>query len=207
VAAVVIFGFFAGFVAEFVINLVFDFVLKLDSLSAIETVNFVISLVLGAIVGGVMFLGRPRHYGTTALAGASAVVSGMIADEIATSVYFVIRHMPVTPELIAGYFTQAPPIFWINNLLSFAVAAGLTALRVRGVRAAEGAMAGAGMPSPSWGPPAAPPGPWGPQPQQPYGGVYPQSPPPYGPPPRAPYDPPPPAPYGPPPPAPYGPPS
>jgi riboflavin transporter FmnP len=195
VAPVVVLGFFAGLVAEFAIDLVIDFALTLHSLGQADAVGFAVSLVLGVLVGGVMYLGRPRHYGVTAVVGASAVVSGIVADELATPVYFAIRHLPFGTRFFTAYFTNARPIFWIGNLACFAVAAGLTALRVRGVRAAEGVPPGAGAP---------PPGPWAPGPP---GGPYSQPPQaPYGPPPQPPYGPPPQGPYGPPPQPPYGPP-
>jgi hypothetical protein len=198
VAAVLVLGFAVGVVAEIAIDLVLDFTLTLHSQSAVDVVALVSSLVLALIVGGVMFLGRPPQYGVTALVGASTVVSGIIGDQIATPVYFAIKHYPISTELFTGYFTHAPLrlIFWIGNACAFAVAAGVTALRVRLVRAAEGAPAGPGGRTASpWSPPPA--GPWGPQP--PYGnGPYgpPGTPGPYGPPPQPPYDPPPQAPYG-----------
>ena len=148
-----------------------------------------------------MFLSRPRHYGVTAVVGASVVVSGIVADELAAPVYFTIRHVSLGLWVFTGYFTHTRPIFWIGNLTCFAVAAGLTALRVARVRATEGTPPGAGVPRPGpWAPgPAG--GPWNPPPQAPYSSP-PQAP--YGPSPQAPYGPSPQAPYGPPPQAPYG---
>lgn len=203
VAPVVILGFFAGLIAEFAVDLVLDFALTLHSLGQLDAISFVVSLALGALVGGVMFLSRPRHYGVTAVVGASVVVSGIIADELATPVYFTIRHLPLGLSVFTGYFTHARPMFWIGNLACFAVAAGLTALRVLRIRATEGTPPGAGAPpSVPWapGPPAGPYGPppqapYGPPPQTPYG--QPQAS--YGPPPQGPYAPPPQPPYGPPP--------
>lgn len=203
VAAIVILGFFAGFVAEFVVDLVLDFAVTVHSLAEVDAIGFVISLVTGALVGGVMFLGRPRHYGVAAVAGVSAVVSGIIADELATPLFFTIRHLPISAELLTGYFTHARAMFWIGNLVCAAVAAGLTALRVQRVRAAEGTPPGTGVPGTGvpgpWGPPQTPDqprGPWSPPPQGPYG-PPPQGPPsqgPYGQPAQPPYEPP----YGPP---------
>ena len=185
-APVVIIGFLAGLVAEFVIDLVLDYTLTLTSLAATDAVGLAVSIVLGALVGGVTFLGRPRHYGVAAIVAGSAVVSGIIADEIATPVYFTLRHFPVEPSLLTNYFTHARPMFWIANLVCAAVAAGLTALRVRLVRAAAVPPPGTGTPPGPWTP-AEGRGPWSPPPQRHPYGPTPQSP--YGPP-QGPYGPP-----------------
>lgn len=194
VAAIVVLGFILGVVVEIVLNLIFDFVLPVPhSQAARYLVVVAFSLVLALIVGGEMFFGRPHHYGVTALVGASTVVSGVVGDQLATPVYYLIKHYPLSAEPFTFYFTHVPlqPIFWISNACAFALAAGITAVRVRLVRAAEGP---GGTPPPSWSPPAA--GPWGqrppPPPQPPYGPPQP----PYGPP-QPPYGPPQP-PYGPP---------
>jgi hypothetical protein len=132
-----------------------------------------------------MFLARPRHYGLAAVAGVSAVVSAIIANELAIAVYFVVKRLPIGVRLFTGYFTNPRAIFWISNVIMIVVAAGLTALRVSRVRAGEARATG--MPPQPWGPPGQQ---WGPQPS-------------YGPPqhgPQGPYGPPPghPGPYGPP---------
>jgi riboflavin transporter FmnP len=210
-AAILILGFVVGIVAEFAMDMFVSYVVKPTSLSKVDAINVVLSLVLGAIVGGVMFFGRPRHYGVTAIAAVTALVAGFIGDEIFTPVYFALHHVPVHAELFTAYFTHARTSFWISNLLLVAMTAGLTAVRVLRVRAREGQ--GGGMPQQTWPAQQMPPGgQWGapppygpPQGQAPYGPPQGQAP--YGPPPgQAPYGPPQgQAPYGPPP-GPYGPP-
>jgi hypothetical protein len=212
-AAILILGFVVGLVAEFAMDMVIFYGVKPSSLGEADAISVVISILLGAIVGGVVFLGRPRHYGVTAIVAASALVAGIIGDEVATAVFFKLHHLPVRAELFTGYFTHARASFWIGNVLLIAAAAGLTALRVNRVRAREG-----GMPQQSWPAPQAPPaGPWsaqapyGPQGQAPYGpqgqAPYgPQGQAPYGPQGQAPYGPQGQPPYGPPGQAPYGPP-
>jgi hypothetical protein len=202
-AAIVILGFVVGIVAEFAMDMVVFYGVKPTSLGQADAISVVISILLGAIVGGVMFLSRPHHYGVMALVAASAFVAGVIGDEVATAVFFKLHHLPVHAELFTGYFTHARASFWIGNLLLLAAAAGLTALRVSRVRTREGR----GMPQQPW-PAPQPAGPWGAQ--APYG---PQGQPPYGPPGQPPYGPQGQAPYGPPgqapsgpPPGPYGPP-
>lgn len=186
-AALVVLGFVVSGAAVFAIDLVLDFGNLVHSLGEADAVSVCVSLFQGALVGGIMCLGRPRHFGAAVAAGISSFVAGVIADEVSLVLYFTVRHYPVRAGLITGYFTNARPVFWIANLLCVAVAAGLTALRVARVRAAE--------------PPAgAPPRPFGPAPYGPpaYGPpAYgpPQGPPPYGPP----QGPPPSGPYGPPP--------
>jgi hypothetical protein len=203
-AVIVIIGFVVGLVAEFAMDMVIDYAVKPNSLSEIDAISVVLSILLAGVVGGVMFFGRPRHYGVTAIVAASAFVAGVIGDDVATAVYFTLHHIPLRTEMFTAYFTHARASFWIGNLLLVALTAGLTALRIMRVRAQDGQ--GGGMPQQQW--PAMPPGgPWGPPP---YG---PQGQPPYGPPQsQAPYGQqygPPPGPYGPPqgpPPGPYGPP-
>ena len=193
--AIVILGFVAGVLACFAMNMAVYYVVKPTSLGEAEAISVVVSILLGAVVGGAMFLGRPHHYGVTAIVAASAFVAGVIGDEIAVAVYFVLHHLPLHADLFTGYFEHPRAIFWIGNLLLIAVAAGLTALRVNRVRSREGG----GMPQQPWSAPQPPPaGPW--DPQAPYG---PQGQAPYGPPP-GPYGPPQ-GPYGPPQ-GPYGPP-
>jgi hypothetical protein len=208
-AAIVILGFVVGIVAEFAMDMVVFYGVKPTSLGEVDAISVVISILLGTIVGGVTFLGRPHHYGVTAIVAASALVAGIIGDEVATAVYFKLHHLPVRAELFTSYFTHARASFWIGNLLLIAAAAGLTALRVNRVSAQDGR----GMPQQPWpaqqmppgGPWGAPP-PYGPQGQAPYGpppgqaphGSPPHGSPPYGPPP-GPYGPPQ-GPYGPPPP-------
>lgn len=188
VAAIVVLGFFASALLEFVLDLVLDFGQLIHSQSASNVVSVVLSLAIGAVAGGAMFLARPRHYGFAAVAAVSGIVAGIIADELSTAVYFLAKKLPVSASLFTGYFTHARTFFWIGNVIVIAVAAGLTAIRVARVRAGEPR-----VPPQTWGPPGQQ---WGPQPpygQQPYG--PPQQ---YGPPPGA-YGPPP-GPYGPPPP-------
>ena len=205
-AAIVVLGFVAGVVADFAMSMVVYYVVRPTSFGEADAISVVISILLGAIVGGVMFLVRPHHYGVTAIAAASAFVAGIIGDDIAAVVYFVLHHLPLHADLFTGYFDNPRASLWIGDLLLIATAAGLTALRVNRVRTREGG----GMPQRNR--PAPPAGPWGaqtpygPQAQMPYG----PPPGPYGPPPGA-YGPPP-GPYGPPPgaygppPGPYGPP-
>ena len=189
-AAIVILGFFAAAVIEFVLDLILEFGELIHSLSAANVVSVVLSLVIGGVVGGAMFLGRPRHYGLAAVAALSGVVSGIIADELSTAVYFTAKHLPISASLFTGYFTHARAVFWIGNVLVIAVAAGLTALRVARVRAAEARESG--MPQQPWGPPGrerGPQPPYGPPRQGPPGPYDPPSGP-YGPP-QGPYGPPP----------------
>jgi hypothetical protein len=211
-APIVILGFVVGIAAEFAMDMVVFYGVKPTSLGQADAISVVISILLGAIVGGAMFLSRPRHYGVMAIVAASAFVAGIIGDEVATAVFFKLHHLPVHAELFTGYFTHARASFWIGNLLLIAAAAGLTALRVSRVRAREGR----GMPQQPW-PAQQPAGPWGaqapygPQGQAPYGpqgqAPYgPQGQPPYGPQGQPPYGPPGQPPYGPQGQAPYGPP-
>ncbi|GAB2863522.1 hypothetical protein GCM10027176_76750 [Actinoallomurus bryophytorum] len=207
-AAILILGFVVATVAEFAMDLIVFYGVKPSSLGEADAITVVLSILLGAIAGGAVFLGRPRHYGVTAIVAASALVAGIIGDEVATAVFFKLHHLPVRAQLFVDYFTHARASFWIGNLLLVATAAGLTALRVNRVRARDGG----GVPRQPWAGPAGPWGaqaPYGPQGQAPYG---PQGRPPYGPQGQAPYGPegrppygPPPGPYGPPQ-GPYGPP-
>jgi hypothetical protein len=197
-AVTVILGFVAGFVAEFAMDLLVDYVLKPTSQSEVDLMVIIFSIVLGAIVGVAMLLGRPRHYGVAAVAGLAAVVAGIIGDEVSTLVYILIEDLPLHAEIFINYFTHARLIFWISNVIVFVVTAGLTALRVLRVRAAESRPG-----QPQWGPPYGPvpppygpppQNPYGPPPQGPYGQQYGQQQ--YGPPPQGPYGPPPQGPYG-----------
>jgi hypothetical protein len=194
VAAIVVLGFFASAVIEFVLDLIIELGELVHSQSTSNVVSVCLSLLIGAVVGGAMFLARPRHYGLAAVAAVSGVISGIIADELSTAVWFLVKHLPISASLFTGYFTNARAIFWISNVIVIVVAAGLTAIRVARVRAGDARTPG--MPPQPWGPPAQQ---WGPQPQP---GRPPYGPPPYGPPqqygpPQGPYGPPP-GPYGPP---------
>lgn len=151
------------------------------------------------VVGGVMFLARPRHYGVAVLAGVSAVASGIIGDQIAMPVFFAIKHVPFTGELFTQYFTRVRPMFLIGCVCAFAAAAGLTALRITILRGAERVPAGA-RPGP-WPPAPSPAGHWGPpygvpHNQVPHNQVTHNQPGPYGPPGQPPFNPPPQPPYG-----------
>jgi hypothetical protein len=173
VAALVILGFAAAAIAEFVVDLVIDYTVTLHSAAQADVISIVLSLMVGAVVGGAMLLARPRHYGVTAVTGVSAIVAGVIADELAMFVYLTLRDLPLPGSLFLDYFADARPVFWIGQIFLIALASGLPALRVMRVRAHEGQGAGApGMPPPPWAPPQMPPGPpgqpWGP-PQPPYG--------------------------------------
>jgi hypothetical protein len=194
-AALVILGFVVSGAAVFAIDLVLDFANVVHSLGQADVVSVCVSLFQGALVGGIMCLGRPRHFGVAAAAGLSAFVAGVIADEVSLVIYFTVKHLPEPAKLITGYFTHARPVFWIGNLLCVALAAGLTALRVARVRAAEPPPGAPARPfgPPPYGPPAYGPPPYGPP-------APPQGPPPPGPP-APPSGPPasPPGPYGPPP--------
>lgn len=189
VAAIVVLGFFASALIEFVLDLIIEFGELIHSQSASNVSSVCLSLLIGAVAGGAMFLARPRHYGLAAVAAVSGLISGIIADELSTAVWFSVKHLPISVSLFTGYFTNARAIFWISNVIVIVVAAGLTALRVARVRAGEARAPG--VPPQPWGPPAQQ---WGPQP--------PPGMPPYGPPqqygpPQGPYGPPP-GPYGPP---------
>lgn len=181
VAAIVVLGFFASGLLEFVADLALEFGELIHSQSASDVVIVLLSLMIGAVVGGAMFLARPRHHGLAAVAAASGVVAGIAADELSTAVYSLAKDLPVTVSLFTGYFTHARAIFWISNVIIVAVAAGLTAVRVARVRAG-----GPSAPPPAaWGRPG--PQQWGPPP--PYGPPQQYGPPPYGPP-SGPYGPP-----------------
>ena len=203
-AAIVVLGFVVGIVADFAMSMAVSYVVKPTSLGEADAISVVLSILLGAIVGGVMFLGRPHHYGVTAIVAVSAFVAGLIGDDLAVAVYFTLHHLPLRADLFTRYFEHPRASFVIGSLLLIAAAAGLTALRVNRVRAREGG----GMPRHPWPAPQPPAGPWGTQ--APYGpqGQAPYRPPgqvPYGPTGQAPYSPPP-GPYGPPQ-GPYGPPA
>ncbi|GLY74220.1 hypothetical protein [Actinoallomurus iriomotensis] len=187
-AVMLILGFVVATVVLFVVELGLDYTLKLHSAAAANVVSVVLDLLLGALVGGAMCLARPRNYGLAAVAAVVAAVAGFVADEASLMVYFALHHYPVGADLITDYFTHARAILWIGMVIEMAVAAGLTALRVRSVIAADGRPAG-----PQWGPPGPPAGPWAPPP---YGAPPNNWPPPPGPqaPPPGPYGP-----YGPPP--------
>jgi hypothetical protein len=174
VAAIVVLGFFASALVEFVLDLVIEFGGLVHSQSAANVVSVLLSLVIGAVAGGAMFLARPRHYGLAAVAAVSGIVAGTVADELATAVYFLAKDLPVSVSLFTGYFTHARAVFWISNVIVIAVAAGLTAIRVARVRTGEPSVPPRtwGPPGPQWGPPPpyGPPQPYGPPPQQsPYG--------------------------------------
>jgi hypothetical protein len=168
VAAIVVLGFFANGLLEFVIDLVLDFGQLIHSQSASNVVSVVLSVMIGAVAGGAMFLARPRHYGLAAVAAVSGVVAGILADELSTAVYFLVKDLPFGVGLFTGYFTNARAIFWICNVIVIAVAAGLTVLRVARVNAAEAGPQTWGPPGPQWGPqpphpPYGPPQQYGPQ--------------------------------------------
>lgn len=188
-AVMLILGFVVAIVVLSVVELGLDYALRLHSAAAANVVSIVLDLLLGGVVGGAMCLARPRSHGLAAASAVSAIVAGIIADEVALIAYFALHHYPIGADLITGYFKHARAILWVGMVIEAAVAAGLTALRVRSVIAADGRPAG-----PQWGPPA-PPG------QQPAGAW---APPPYGAPPNN-WPPqsgppaPPPGPYGPPP--------
>jgi hypothetical protein len=171
VAAIVILGFVAAGIAEFAIDLIMYFAVRLHSLGEADAVSIAIAVLTGVIAGGVMFLARPRGYGVAAVPAVSAVVAGIIADLAAMVVFLTDHHLSIDADLFTGYFTHARPSFWIGNVLTIALAAGLTALRTRSVLATE--RRGAGAPPSQYGPYAPPygppPQPWGPQPQPPYG--------------------------------------
>jgi hypothetical protein len=174
VAAIVVLGFFASALVEFVLDLVIEFGGLVHSQSAANVVSVLLSLVIGAVAGGAMFLARPRHYGLAAVAAVSGIVAGTVADELATAVYFLAKDLPVSVSLFTGYFTHARAVFWISNVIVIAVAAGLTAIRVARVRTGEPSVPPRtwAPPGPQWGPPPpyGPPQPYGPPPQQsPYG--------------------------------------
>jgi hypothetical protein len=193
-------AFVAGFVAELAMDLFVDYVLKPTSQSQVNAIYTVFSIVLGAIVGGAMLLGRPRHYGLAVVAGLAAVVAGIIGDEVATLIYVLVEDLPLRASTFTRYFKDPRPIFWISNGISFAVATGLTALRVLRVRAAAPQQQ---QWAPPYGPVSPPRGPGPSYGQPPYEqGQYGQGQ--YGPPPQGPYGQPSPNPYGPPPQGPYG---
>jgi uncharacterized protein YneF (UPF0154 family) len=139
------------------LDLILQFGELIHSQSDANVVSVCLSLLIGAVVGGAMFLARPRHYGLAAVAAASGIVSGIIADELSTAVYFLVKNLPISAGLFTGYFTNARAIFWISNVIVIVVAAGLTAIRVARVRAGETPA----MPPQQWGPPGQQ---WGPQP-------------------------------------------
>lgn len=168
VAVIVLLGFIVSSVVEFSADLLLDYTTVIHSASEADVVTILLSVVLGALTGGVMFFGRPRHHGLAAVAGLSAFVAGVLADEAANVVFFTLKHLPVDASLITGYFTHSRPAFWLGNALGVAVAAGLTALRVGRVRAADrrsGTYGGAYGAPPQWAPPppyGMSPGPFGP---------------------------------------------
>ena len=187
-AVMLILGFVVAIVVLSIVELGLDYALRLHSAAAANVVAIVLDLLLGGLVGGVMCLARPRSHGLAAASAVSALVAGIIADEASLIAYFALHHYPVDASLITGYFTHARAILWVGMVIEAAVAAGLTALRVRSVIASEGRPA-----VPQWGPPAPPgrqpAGTWAPPP---YGAPPNNWPPPSGPPA------PPPGPYGPP---------
>jgi hypothetical protein len=164
-------------VLGFIATAFFDFALVV-AIDRLElrfgvAVSTLISLVIGAVFGGLMFTGRPRHFGLAAAAGVCALVAATIGDILGISVVFVLHNLPLRAEMFS-FFTTTDLWVQVNRLATVVAAAALTTLRIVSLRTGERRVA------PPWGPPQAPYGPaqpqWPPQPwpygqppQQPYG--------------------------------------
>ncbi|WP_433176660.1 hypothetical protein [Actinoallomurus sp. CA-150999] len=172
-------GGVVGVVAEFAIDLVISYTVKTSSQSVYYFLGGLQGLLIGALIGGAAFLGRPRSYGLAAVAGLVALIAGIIGDLIARPVIWLLHDLPVNAHTFTDYFTHQTAISLLLNLVPIAAAAVLTAVGVsRTTRAPASPVPpqgywnqppppyGPAQPGPGMGaPPYAPPGPGGPAPQ------------------------------------------
>jgi hypothetical protein len=173
-----ILGGVAGVVAEFVINVVMSYTLKTNSLPVIYALSGLEALVIGAVIGGAAFLGRPRQYGLAAAAGFVALIAGVIGDLLSRPVIWILHHLPVDASTFTDYFTRQTPVSLLINLLPIVTAAGLTALGVSRAARTPVPPQGFGNQPPPFGPVQPGPGvgvpPYAPPPGPAYGGPAPQ---------------------------------
>lgn len=172
VALAVVGGLFATVVVELLIDLLLHWALKsLTSHSVAMVIVVIEGLVVGAVTGGVICLGRPRHYGVVAVAAIGAVVMAIIGDLVARPIFAVMDHIPLSGTLFTSYFMGSSLVDTLTLLTPALSAGGITAIRVAGVRRAGARAAQAPLPMhPPYGPPPQQP-PWGgppPGPQPPW---------------------------------------